>query len=582
LNTDFFSRALSRSLTTTEPIKPHDKYREINQEILRTLRLERQNTISYVDNTLKSVPGNVTRDKIEDEIHAAALKWSDKGFAEVGPTGNYEYFFIDSPVGGTRTYQRRDLKFGNEQIVCSCNFNYEELGPMSLSTDEKYAVRVVSQPLTNNTCQRILVRDIDASVDFQISILNRREDSYIPRIHNVEFGPTIDGTSERLYSLFITTCDELGRPNAVHGCIVSGEERSHSKSHLIFVDDDAAHFVDVQRTKGCEYVAIHSTSKSSNEIRLVGGDFRPILVRRRQDQVQYYIDCGVDKDVVIMALKNTSCALQKGTFESGDTGHFQIELGQEFSVFEATIGDMPLEESFGKKILFDQQQHEEETGKSIYFIEDMDLFDSKIVFYERSHVDGFQRMRVWDRREKREAIIPFPLCGDEERFVLSSTGNMNYFSKCFQFIAESPILPPKCFRYDFKTRKIMKESETPNNDDKDDPTTRFHRILVDSSNEKKCPLTIVQKTEAALSGKPIILVGYGCYGQNQNLQFEPSIIPLVNRGFAIVSTLGISIFVILYSFSDFYFGRPFAMGVVAGSLVINGTSLELDKTKFGA
>ena len=86
----------------------------------------------------------------------------------------------------------------------------------------------------------------------------------------------------------------------------------------------------------------------------------------------------------------------------------------------------------------DKQEYVQEKGE--HFIEDMDIFESKIVFYERLNVDGLQRMRVWDRREKNETIISFPLCGDEERFVLSSMCNMNHFSSSFHFIAESPIL----------------------------------------------------------------------------------------------------------------------------------------------
>jgi protease II len=208
-------------------------------------------------------------------------------------------------------------------------------------------------------------------------------------------------------------CDDLGRPNAVYGCIFDGEERSHSKPELVFMDDNGSHFVDVQRTKGCHYVAIHSTSKISNEIYLVGGDLRPILVRKRQEHVLYYIDCGVHGDAIIMALKNKNHVdIDEKLKENNDELVSASELSQEFSVFETTIHDMPLTETFGTKLIIDDEE--------MYFIEDMDIFASKIVLYERSHIDGTQRMIVWDRNTKNQKIIPFPVDKDhEKRFVLS-------------------------------------------------------------------------------------------------------------------------------------------------------------------
>ena len=57
----------------------------------------------------------------------------------------------------------------------------------------------------------------------------------------------------------------------------------------------------------------------------------------------------------------------------------------------------------------------------------------------------------------------------------------------------------------------------------------------------KVPLTMVYKTQIQLNedshSRPVVLVGYGAYGENQNLAYDPALMPLVDRGFIIVSFL---------------------------------------------
>jgi hypothetical protein len=67
------------------------------------------------------------------------------------------------------------------------------------------------------------------------------------------------------YSLFLTTCDEIGRPNAVYACTFDGEY--FGQLELVVEDKDGANFVDA-----FEYVAIYSISKTDNEVYLIGGE----------------------------------------------------------------------------------------------------------------------------------------------------------------------------------------------------------------------------------------------------------------------------------------------------------------------
>ena len=139
---------------------------------------------------------------------------------------------------------------------------------------------------------RMVLRHIDSGVEHDIDFGQefKGDDGTAfgrtsrTRIHSVEFGSKLAESNGNLHTLFFTSCDELGRPDAVYGCVIFGgergkEKRIHSTPELILRDNDAAHFVDVQRTKGCDYVAIHSSSKTCNEIHLLGKELVPILVR---------------------------------------------------------------------------------------------------------------------------------------------------------------------------------------------------------------------------------------------------------------------------------------------------------------
>ena len=498
-----------------------------------TLQTEKIKTINQIDGRMKLIPGNITRKQIEDEIQAAAMRMENVGSAEVGPSGNYEYYFHDSIIG-SRSYRRRNLRSGAEQPVFSTNFQLEELGPMSLSVDEQFAARLIT--CTGKHRQMIVVTDMDKGIDFQMDIhihtggITRDGTTTLP-IHNVEFGPTIHDGNDELHSLFFTTCDAKGRPNAVYGCIVFGntfgdsDGKHNSRPELLLIDHEEANFVDVQRTKGCKYVAIHSTSKTSNEIHLVGKDLSPKLVRRRQAGIQYFLDCGVDDDVIIMAHATAMGTPQKEVQDG--------VLGYDFKVFEVKTDELPLGEHFGNQI----SANFGSTGTgdtSDYFIEDMDMFGSHICFYERSFLDGAQRIRVYNRKCRTADTFS----SHEAYSVITPAGNINYLSSHFQFNVESPVKPPVSLTYDFdditRSNASLVESKTHNNN-----PYACHRVLIDSHDGTKCPLTIVyNKSVKMTSTRPVVLVGYNCYGQNQNLLYDPIIMPLVDRGFAIVSKNG--------------------------------------------
>jgi len=476
---------------------------------------------------------------------------------EVGPTGTNIYYFDDDIDNGIRTYWRRQSSLrqsllenqgsnscleDNALEVFQINFNLEQLGPMSLSVDEKYVARV-RIPIDHQSKHQVIIREIASGKDFILDNICE-----IENICSVEFGPIL---SKEIHSVFITTTNTLGRPYKVYACTFHGS--FFSRLSLLLTDENEKHFVDVQRTKGCHYVTIQSTSKTSNEIHLVGWKpseveqnlkakeefvWTKILVLKRQNGVKYYVDCGADSDVFLMVNQNED--------KMGDSlGNKNIEyteqchlLGKENSVFQTCVRNLPLTLSSVATLTHI-------ASSSLYFIEDMDIFKNYLTFYERSSVNAQQRIRVISRsKSKNERVISIPKSSLEgECQSISPCGNINYNADSLLFITETPLIPPVTYEYNFSNEIVTRKCDEVNVNEKNcvllhEKDYASMTVTVSSFDGIAVPMTLVyqknnRESDSLDCNPPFILTGYGCYGECQNLHYDPSLLPLLKRGFVL-------------------------------------------------
>jgi oligopeptidase B len=258
----------------------------------------------------------------------------------------------------------------------------------------------------------------------------------------------------------------------------------------------------------------------SSSLTGVGGNNNILqLVRAPDEGVEYHVDVGTNQDVIIMASRSVG--------EKNIVGDDDQVVGVELSVWETTIDSLPLQDDcWGRSVA---------RPKTGYVITDMDLLENYLVLYERSTLEGRQRIRVIERRNcGEEWIVPVPESSHDEPLVmLSAAGNMHYQSKHVRFHAESPSMPRKTYEYAAQSRRLaLLSDDNGNNGD-----IVQVRTVVSSEDGTLVPLSLVYRKEVQFDEErdaiPVVLMGYGAYGQSMDLAFDPTVQPLLDRGFVL-------------------------------------------------
>jgi oligopeptidase B len=251
-------------------------------------------------------------------------------------------------------------------------------------------------------------------------------------------------------------------------------------------------------------------TKTSNEIYLSADPSTLLLVRPREENVQYHLDVGDQNDVVMLLSEN----------------------GGEYIVLETTTDLLPM----GRE----RKNERMSTGtEDDHVITDMDLFRNYHVLYERSTSTGYQRISVYRRGSLSTSCVVVPLSPDAvECGKLCPAGNINFGSKSLRFELESPITSGCIYDFEFETNEVKRNGSAEDSRG----SYKSERIFVSSKDGTKVPLSLIYREDekswsswfgARESARPVVLVGYGAYGEPMNLGYDPSWLPLLERGFVL-------------------------------------------------
>lgn len=259
---------------------------------------------------------------------------------------------------------------------------------------------------------------------------------------------------------------------------------------------------------------MYSRTQTATETYLLGNRYAERgleLVHSFEDSVQYHLDVGTEGDVVTMA------ACQSDNESKANNP----DLGIEYSVWETTVDALPIIRDWGRRLV---------VPKTNFFCIDMELFQDFVAVFERSTLDGRHQIRVTERYSSvAEWIVPIPEA-EASVAVVSPVGNMYYQSQSLRFALESPMEPRKIYEYHVPSRRLSLLSKKRSVDD----GIIQERTVVSSRDGTLVPLTLVYRKGVEDSNSvivPAVLMGYGAYGHSMNLTFDPTLQPLLDRGF---------------------------------------------------
>lgn len=269
---------------------------------------------------------------------------------------------------------------------------------------------------------------------------------------------------------------------------------SAEKDVEIFNEKDETFSAFVYKTKSEKYIVIGSYATLSQEYRVLEannpeGNFR--ILQPRERGLEYDIDHFGDK--------------------------FYIRTN--WNALNFRLMETP------EKATTKENWKEVIAHRSDVLLEGMDIFKDYLVLSERKNGITQIRIRPWNGTEH---YVQFP----EDAYVAYTTTNLEFNTDELRIGYQSMTTPPTTYDYNMKgkTFKQLKQQEVlggfdPNN-------YQSERIYVTARDGAKVPVSIVYRKGFQKDGKqPLLLYGYGSYGNSMEPYFSSTRLSLLDRGF---------------------------------------------------
>lgn len=160
-------------------------------------------------------------------------------------------------------------------------------------------------------------------------------------------------------------------------------------------------------------------------------------------------------------------------------------------------------------------------------LEDMDVFRDYLVLSERKA--GITQLRVMPWKGGGEHYIAF----QEDAYVAGTSINLEFDTDELRISYQSMTTPPTTYDYNMRTRNfnLLKQQEVLGGFSVED--YRSERVYVTARDGAKVPVSIVYHKNFVKNGQnPLLLYGYGSYGNSMDPFFSAARLSLLNRGFA--------------------------------------------------
>ncbi|SJZ54073.1 oligopeptidase B [Chitinophaga eiseniae] len=264
----------------------------------------------------------------------------------------------------------------------------------------------------------------------------------------------------------------------------------------VYHEKDETFSLSLQKTKSGKYIIIHSGSTLSSESRVLDAskpDGAFAVFQPRTKDMLYDIDHKDDKFYIITNWNALNFRLMETPLDKTGRDHWKEVIPH----------------------------------RSDVLLSGLDVFKEFMVLEERKN--GLTQIRVINDKTHQEKYLSFA----EPAYDAYLGNNPEMDSKELRYHYTSMITPNSVYDYNMETGKqeLKRQQEVLGGYDPKNYTTE--RLMATATDGTKVPVSIVYKKDFHKNGKaPLLLYGYGSYGNSIDAGFSSNRISLLDRGFA--------------------------------------------------
>lgn len=478
---DYPVAAKQRTVTSIHGEELYDDYAWMKDrerkdvKVLDHIKKENDHAKKYLKNFSK------LENKIYDEI-VSRIEETDMSV----PVKVDDYYYYSREIAGKQypIYCRKQLSMDRqEEILLDLNemakgHDYFELGVYKVSPDHKFLAYSV---------------DTEGNERYILYIKYLSRGSLFPeKFENVSDLEWAEANN----TFFYTTVNKNERTDQVYrhvlGTSVDSDRRMYS-------EPDESFYVWIEKTKSRKYIFMGSSNKNTSEVSYLKstdpmGFFT--LITPRVEGVEYYPD------------------------HKGDSFYILTNADKSFN-FKVVV----VKESFPYKDKWeDYIPHRTEV-----FLDDIELFNDYIVVSEIGN--GKRTIRILDYESLQGPELKFT----DNCYTVYGGSNPMFDSKQYRYVYESMTTPYSIIEYNMETgeKKYLKQEKVLGGFD---PVQyKSELIYAPSADGLTIPISIVYRRDKFKQDgtNPMLLEGYGSYGDFNDPEFSISRISLLDRGFII-------------------------------------------------
>lgn len=270
---------------------------------------------------------------------------------------------------------------------------------------------------------------------------------------------------------------------------------SKSKDELVYHELDPSFYIGVYKSKSDDYILIYNQSTMVSDYHFLDADLPKGTFKQltpREDDHKYFIDHFEDKFYIVTNWDAKNFRLMETPIATSEKANWVEVIAHRPDVL----------------------------------LQSIEIFKNYLVVSERSNV--LPQIRIINQKTKKEHYIEFT----EEAYVVGLETNADFNTQTVRFEYSSMTTPQTVYDYNMETHEkvLMKRYDVVGGHNPDDYETK--RLFATAKDGELIPITLVYKKDFVQNGQaPLVLYGYGSYGNIAQPGFSSVRLSLLNRGF---------------------------------------------------